>query len=88
MIIKQTLNVKIQHETMGILLDKTFDDKVQFKLFLKMIQGCLTLENDLTHFNGEDFLLHVPFKILKNSLILTQKTDHELVEHIKTKQKL
>lgn len=87
MIINKILNVKIQHDIYGVLLNETFEDKVQFKLFLKMIQSSLSLENDLTFFNGEDFLVHIPYKKLIESVILTEKTNYELVDHLKTKMK-
>jgi len=35
--------VKIENEMFGKLLSETFVDAIQFKLFLKMIQGCLEL---------------------------------------------
>ena len=40
-------NIKIQHEKFGILLNETFVNGTQFKLFLKMIQGSIELKNDL-----------------------------------------
>ena len=52
-------NVKIEHETFGVLLNENFINLVQFKLFLKMIQGCIELKNDLTFFNGIDFFIHI-----------------------------
>ena len=48
-------NIKIQHETIGVLLNETFVNPTQFKLFLKIIQGCIELKNDLTFFNGVEF---------------------------------
>ena len=32
-----------------------------------MVQGCIELKNDLTFFNGVDFLVHIPFKHLTDS---------------------
>ena len=49
--------IKIEHEKFGSLMKETFVDPIQFRLFLKMIQGCLELKNDLTFFNGVDFLV-------------------------------
>lgn len=80
-----TQNIKINHEKFGILLDETFMDKTQFKLFLKMVQGCLELRNDLTFFNGTDFLVHIPIKHLLDSIITTSVNDYELSEHMKSK---
>lgn len=79
-------NIKIQHEKFGILLSETFVDRTQFKLFLKMIQGCLELKNDLTFFNGTDFLIHIPFKFLVDSIIVTAPVEqYELADHMKSK---
>jgi hypothetical protein len=81
-------NVKIQHETFGILLDETFVNPTQFKLFLKMIQGCIEMKNDLTFFNGTDFFIHVPYKHLVTSIVLTNVDSYTLTEHLINKSKL
>lgn len=78
-------HIKIQHETFGTLLNETFVDGIQFKLFLKMVQGCLELKNDLTFFNGSDFLIHVPFKYLVESVIVTSTFDMTLADHMRSK---
>ena len=77
--------IRIENEKFGKLLSETFVDAIQFKLFLKMIQGCLELKNDLTFFNGSDFLIHVPFKYLVDSIITTGAINYTLTEHIKSK---
>lgn len=78
-------HIKIQHETFGVLLNETFVDGIQFKLFLKMVQGCLELKNDLTFFNGSDFLIHIPFKYLVESVIVTSTFDMTLADHMRSK---
>ena len=60
-------NIRIESEKFGILMNETFVDRTQFKLFLKMVHGCLELKNDLTFFNGEDFLINIPYKYLSES---------------------
>ena len=77
--------IKIQHEKFGQLLSETFIDGIQFKLFLKMIQGCLELKQDLTFFNGNDFLIHVPFKHLVESIITTSTFEITLADHMRSK---
>ena len=42
-----TYNIRIENEKFGKLVDETFVDGTQFKLFLKMVHGCLELKNDL-----------------------------------------
>lgn len=81
-------NIKIQHENFGFLLNETFADPIQFKLFLKMIQGCIELKNDLTFFNGIDFFIHVPFKYLVESIIITKSEPYTLTDHIVNKSKM
>ena len=80
--------IKIQHETFGLLLNETFVNEIQFKLFLKMVQGCIELKNDLTFFNGVDFLVHIPHKHLINSIITTNVDNYTLAEHLINKSKM
>ena len=81
-------NIKIQHETFGILLNENFMNQSQFKLFLKMVQGCIELKNDLTFFNGVDFFVHIPHKHLVNSIILTNVETYSMSEHLIAKSKM
>lgn len=81
-------NIKIQNETFGKLLDETFVNSIQFKLFLKMVQGCISMKEDLTFFNGVDFLVHVPYKHLVNSIITTGSDNYTLAEHLINKSKM
>jgi hypothetical protein len=81
-------NIKIQHETFGALLNETFVNGTQFKLFLKMVQGCIEMKEDLTFFNGVEFLIHIPHKHLVNSIITTSVDSYSLAEHLITKSKI
>jgi hypothetical protein len=81
-------NIKIQHETFGVLLNETFVNGTQFKLFLKMVQGCIEMKEDLTFFNGVEFLIHIPHKHLVNSIITTSVDSYSLAEHLITKSKI
>jgi len=81
-------NIKIQHETFGALLNETFVNGAQFKLFLKMVQGCIEMKEDLTFFNGVEFLIHIPHKHLVNSIITTSVDSYSLAEHLITKSKI
>jgi hypothetical protein len=81
-------NVKIQHEKFGILLDETFVNPIQFKLFLKLVQGCVEMKQDITYFNGVDFFLHVPFKYLVDSIITTKVDVYTITDHLISKSKL
>jgi len=81
-------SIKIQHETFGKLLDETFVNPIQFKLFLKMVQGCISMKEDLTFFNGVDFFVHVPYKHLVSSIITTNVDNYTLAEHLINKSKM
>ncbi len=81
-------NIRIEHEKFGQIMQETFVDPIQFKLFLKMIQGCLELKNDLTFFNGTDFFVHVPYKHLVDSIITTNVDTYTLAEHLINKSKI
>lgn len=80
--------VTIQHESFGVILEESFIDSVQFKLFLKTISASLELKNDLTFFNGVDYFLHVPHKHLVNSIINTKLEPTTLTEQISKKSKI
>lgn len=83
-----TKTIKIQHETLGVILNETFVNPVQFKLFLKMVNGCLVSKEPLTFFNGEDFLVNIPNKILKDSIITTTIDVYTMTDHIINKSKI
>ena len=78
-------NIKIQHDSFGVVLNETFVNGTQFKLFLKMVQGCLELKQDLTFFNGSDFLVHVPFEYLVKSVITTSVDEVTFTDVVKSK---
>ena len=81
-------NIKIQHETFGVLLNETFVNQTQFKLFLKLVQGCIETKNDLTFFNGVDFMVHIPFKHLVSSIVTTKLDMYTLTDHLVNKSKI
>lgn len=81
-------NVKIHHENFGVILNETFVNATQFKLFLKMLQGCIEMKNDLTFFNGQDFFVHIPFDYLVRSVISTNVDGYTLAEHLIQKSKM
>ncbi len=78
-------NIKIMNEKFGTLLSESFVDPIQFKIFLKMVDGALNLKEDLSYFDGNTFLVHIPFKILKESVILTNVTEINVNEQIRNK---
>jgi hypothetical protein len=83
-----THTIKIIHEQLGVLLNESFIDATQFKLFLKMVNGCLTLKESLTFFNGQDFLINIPTKILSECVVVTNVEPYTLAEHLRHKSKI
>ena len=78
-------NISIVNEKLGTLLSESFVDPIQFKIFLKMIDGALNLNQDLSFYDGEFFLVHIPHRILKDSVILTNLTPVTLGEQVRNK---
>ena len=78
-------NIKILNEKFGTLLSESFVDPIQFKIFLKMVDGALNLGQDLSYFDGNTFLVHIPNKILKESVILTNVSEVTLGEQVRNK---
>jgi hypothetical protein len=78
-------NIKIQNEKFGVILNETFYDVTQFKIFLKAVQGCIELKNDFTFFNGIEFLVHIPHRILVDSVIVTSIDTVEMIDLVKSK---
>jgi hypothetical protein len=72
-------------EKFGNILTESFMDPIQFKIFLKMVDGALNLKEDLSYFDGNTFLVHIPHKILKESLVITNVKEVSLVEQVRNK---
>ena len=79
--------IKIEHPKYGILQEKSFDDDMQFKIYLKMVHSCLELKEDLTTSNGNDFLLHVPYELLRSSIVIGNVEKISLAEYAIQKSK-
>lgn len=78
-------NIKIVNEKFGTLLNESFINDVQFKLFLKMVHGALELKESLTFFNGVDFLIHIPYTKLVDSIISTKQDTYTMSDVVKSK---
>ena len=85
--IKTTFNhtIRIMNEKFGNLLTESFVDPIQFKIFLKMVDGALNVAEDLSYFDGNTFLVHIPHKILKESVILTNVSEISVSEQVRNK---
>jgi hypothetical protein len=82
------MKLNVIHEKMGTLMSESFMDQVQFKIQLKTINGCLIEKKDLTLFNGKDYFLHIPYRILVDSVITTSTDEYTLTEHMLQKSKM
>lgn len=78
-------NVRIENDKFGVLLNENFVDGIQFKLFLKMINGALELKTNLTFFNGVDFMIHIPYTKLVDSIVTTKLDTYGMSEIVKSK---
>ena len=85
--IKTPVNHKINiiNENFGTILSESFVDPIQFKIFLKMVDGALNLKEDLSFYDGNLFLVHIPHKILKESIVLTNLTPITIGEKVRNK---
>jgi len=85
--IKTTFNhtIRIMNEKFGNLLTESFVDPTQFKIFLKMVDGALNVGEDLSYFDGNTFLVHIPHKILKESVVLTNVSEISVSEQVRNK---
>jgi hypothetical protein len=78
-------NIRILHDTMGELVNETFVNYEQFSIFLKLIDGCLAHKEHFDFFNGSDYLVHIPYRVLVESVILTKMDDLGSIEMAKSK---
>jgi hypothetical protein len=82
---KHGYNIKIFNDKVGEILNETFVDQIQFKLFLKMVHASIELDENLSFFNGDTFLINIPSRILKDSVIVTSTKEISITEQVKSK---
>lgn len=81
-------NVVIVHPKFGEVLNETFMDEVQFKIFLNMVHSSIELNQNLSTFNGKDFLVHVPSNILKECLVIGKAKEVSMAEVVLAKSRM
>lgn len=79
--------ITIHHEQFGMVLNTEVTDDVQFKLFLKMINGSIVEKLDFTYFDGKETLIHIPHKHLINCVITTNQSKIKMSEVITNRSK-
>lgn len=77
--------IKIISDKHGVLLNESFVDNTQFKIFLKSVHGALVLNEPLSFFNGDSMLFHIPASQLKECIITTSTKEVSITEHVKSK---
>jgi hypothetical protein len=50
-----------------------------------MVHGCIELENNLSFFDGDIFLVHIPSKVLNESVVITSVKEITITEQVKSK---
>lgn len=85
-----THQLRMFHPQYGELTTPTFDDTVQFRIFCKMVQTCLALKQDLTTYDAQELFIHIPYKVLNESVIVSgiKETSMTLAEYAKEKSKM
>ena len=79
-------NVVIIHPRFGQLLNEKFEDEMdQHKIYLNAIHSALSLKNALSMFNGVDNLIHIPYTILKDCVIVGSTSKMTLSEYAVSK---
>jgi hypothetical protein len=81
-------HIIIVHPVYGEVLNESFLDEVQFKIFLNMVHSSIELNQNLSTFNGKDFLIHIPHMILKECLVVGKTKEHSIAEVVVAKSKL
>lgn len=81
-------NVVIIHPQFGQLLNQEFENELdQHKVYLNSIHSALALKNPLSMFNGVDNLIHIPYDILKECVIVGNTSSMTLGQYAVTKMK-
>ena len=83
--IKTGYNIRIMNEKFGELVNETFIDQIQFKLFLKMVHASIELKDSLTFSNGDTFFINIPSDVLKNSIVVTNTKELTMTEQVRSK---
>ena len=83
--IKTGYNIRVMNEKFGELINETFMDQTQFKLFLKMVHASIELKDNLTFFNGDTFFVNIPANTLKDSIVVTNTKELTITEQVRSK---
>jgi hypothetical protein len=73
---------------MGPITNPVFTDQVQFRIFCKMVQGCLALKQDLTTYDAQELFIHIPYKVLVESVVVSKVNGMNIADVVKERAKL
>jgi hypothetical protein len=73
---------------MGPITNPMFTDQVQFRIFCKMVQGCLALKQDLTTYDAQELFIHIPYKVLVESVVVSKVNGMNIADVVKERAKL
>jgi len=73
---------------MGPITNPIFTDQVQFRIFCKMVQGCLALKQDLTTYDAQELFIHIPYKVLVESVVVSKVNGMNIADVVKERAKL
>jgi len=73
---------------MGPITNPMFTDQVQFRIFCKMVQGCLALKQDLTTYDAQELFIHIPYKVLVESVVVSKVNGINIADVVKERAKL
>jgi hypothetical protein len=63
--------IKLIHPEYGTIIDKEFSDKIQFKLFMDLLNMSLNNDRAFSLYDGKDDLFHIPSYLVRQSIIFT-----------------
>jgi hypothetical protein len=79
--------VEIINKNFGTILEKSFSDETQMKIFLKLIHISIVRKESLDYYDGYCDFIHVPFDILDESLIVSKQDQRNLSDYFYMNQK-
>jgi hypothetical protein len=53
-----------------------------------MVQGCLALKQDLTTYDAQELFIHIPYKVLVESVVVSKVNGMNIADVVKERAKL
>jgi hypothetical protein len=81
------MTIEVIHPKFGMLVNKSFDDDIQMKLFVNMFHVSLVKKESFDYYDGKCDMIHIPYKVLNKSIIVTNESKRTLSEYFMMNQK-